>query len=70
MTLWLIFSNTYITCASGQLARDFSVIADINYGVVLRKVASVDIVTETWKDTYVTDLPPAPTRLVQRRGLA
>ena len=46
-----------------------SIISKVNYGVVLKKVATIDVVTETWRHSFVVNLPDVSSRIIQRRGV-
>ena len=40
------------------------VISKLNYGVLLKKVAPVDVVTDTWNQAFDLRLPEVPSKVV------
>jgi len=52
-----------------SIKSNCSIISKANYGVVLKKVATIDVVTETWRHSVVINLPDVSSRIIQRRGV-
>jgi len=40
-----------------------------NCSVVSKQVATIDVVTETWRHSFVINLPHVSSRIIQRRGV-
>ena len=48
-----------------SIKSNCSIISKANYGVVLKKVATIDVVTETWRHSVVINLPDVSSRIIQ-----
>ena len=46
-----------VTIATASIASDDVLIARLNYGVVMKRVAVIDIVTDSWNQAFIVRLP-------------
>ena len=53
---WVLAFST-ITIATASTASDSTIISRLNYGVVMKRVAVADIVSDTWNQAFVVRLP-------------
>jgi len=54
--IWALAVTSY-TIAATSSAGDQSVISRLNYGVVMKRVAVVDVVTSVWNQAFIVRLP-------------
>ena len=54
-----------MTLATNQ-AVNLSVISRVNYGIVVKRVALVDLVTSQWNQAFIIRLPGIETRMSRR----
>jgi len=67
---WMLLICFFVTIATPVSASDVSTtVTKLNYGVVLKPVTTVDIVTTTWRHTFIVKLPAVPSTLIHRHGM-